>query len=110
MFASLSPLIIGHEGGAWWESAVCWPASAGAAAPIVRPPATAAPVLLRSSLRFSRFEPMRLSFADEATRKSPAARVYAYAGLTAGPGKECLRITHSATAIFNNHPADMPSV
>src|SRR5262245_4371068 len=60
----LSPLIIGHEGGAWWESGVCWPAIAGAAAPKVKPPANAAP-LLSSALRFNGFEPMRLSFEDE---------------------------------------------
>src|SRR5215203_1958140 len=69
---SLSPLIIGHEGGAWWESGVCWAPIAGAAAPRVKPPANAAP-FLSSALRFSGFEPMRLSFEDEAQRGNRSA-------------------------------------
>jgi len=71
----LSPLIIGHEGGAWWESGVCWAPIAGAAAPNVKPPANAAP-LLSSDLRFSGFEPMRLSFADEANEEIACGRKY----------------------------------
>src|SRR5262245_8161951 len=66
---SLSPLIIGQEGGVpWdvaWDSWVAWPPIAGAAAPRVKPPASAAP-FLSSALRFSGFEPMSLSFADAA--------------------------------------------
>src|SRR5215510_12648365 len=72
---SLSPLIIGHEGGAWWDSGVCWAPIAGAAAPKVKPPANAAP-LLSSALRFSGFEPMRLSFADEANEEIACGREY----------------------------------
>src|SRR5687768_5839360 len=75
MFESLSPLIIGHEGGAWWDSGDCWAPIAGAAAPKVKPPARAA-LLLRSSLRFSGFEPMRLSFADEANEEIACGREY----------------------------------
>src|SRR5262245_13454411 len=71
----LSPLIIGHEGGAWWDSADCWAPIAGAAAPKVNPPATAAP-LLRSCLRFSGFEPMRRSFGNEASEEIACSREY----------------------------------
>src|SRR5262245_61109236 len=67
----LSPLIIGHEGAAWWSGVCCAPI-AGAADPRVKPPANAAP-LLRSALRFSGLEPMRVSFADEGNEKNPAA-------------------------------------
>src|SRR5262245_27824990 len=56
---SLSPLIIGGDDGVW--------PIAGAAAPKVKPPANAAP-LLRNSLRAGRFEPMGLSFSAEPTR------------------------------------------
>src|SRR5262245_34566094 len=45
-----------------------WPI-AGAAAPRVKPPANAAP-LLRNSLRAGRFEPMSLSFSAEPARPS----------------------------------------
>src|SRR5262245_51939449 len=72
---SLSPLIIGHEGGAWWDSGVCCAPIAGADAPNVKPPAMAA-LFLRSSLRFSGFEPMRLSFADEANEEIACGREY----------------------------------
>jgi len=48
---------------------------AGAAAPRVKPPASAA-LLLRSSLRFSDFEPMSLSFADEANEEIARKREY----------------------------------
>ena len=75
MFLSLLPLIIGHEGGAWWDSGVCWAPIAGAAAPNVKPPANAAP-FLSSALRFSGFEPMRLSFEDEANEEIACGREY----------------------------------
>src|SRR4051812_45036809 len=84
---SLSPLIIGHEGGVWWDSGVCWAPFAGAAAPNVKPPANAAP-FLSSALRFSGFEPMRVSFADEANEERLRPRVYARVGVGGSP---CLR-------------------
>jgi hypothetical protein len=68
-------LIIGDGGGAWWDSGDCWAPMAGAAAPRVKPPASAA-LLLRSSLRFSDFEPMSLSFADEANEEIARKREY----------------------------------
>src|SRR5262245_64281456 len=65
---SLSPLIIGGDDGVW--------PIAGAAAPKVKLPATAAP-LLRNSLRAGRFEPMGLSFSDEADLETlPRHRQY----------------------------------
>src|SRR5262245_242711 len=90
---SLSPLIIGHEGGAWWESGVCWAPIAGAAAPKVKPPAIAA-LFLRRSLRFSGVEPMRLSFADEANEEIACGREYTpipASVLAADPAKDLSR-------------------
>src|SRR5262245_21823154 len=66
---SLSPLIIGGDDGVW--------PIAGAAAPKVKPPANAAP-LLRNSLRAGRFEPMSLSPSQMSLpgNRFPAGRKY----------------------------------
>src|SRR5262245_27055465 len=64
--SSLLPLIkAGSWPGVW--------APAGVTAPTVKPPANAAP-LFRNPLRSGRFEPMGLSFADDAAR-NPLIRV-----------------------------------
>src|SRR5438093_13475293 len=56
-----------------------WPI-AGAAAPKVKPPANAAP-LLRNSLRAGRFEPIGLSFSDEPAWESLPRRPEVYVSL-----------------------------